>query len=171
MSKSTLVSKALVLAARIAAILVLQVVAQDISAYGQSIVLSPGETPEGATKFSLRVRRADGEPFVTDSRVIPSVGIAFGPNLVMVKATPDRAKAPRSLIVTIEDLAEIWNPAPRIGDNLLVAVYLKKKPITAAAILPVVATEVGSFPEPSHLRSRKKRARLPAPTISLQAVR
>ncbi|MCI0485205.1 MAG: hypothetical protein L0229_01125 [Blastocatellia bacterium] len=107
-------------------------------ARAQNLTLAPHEIPEGAKSVRLKVQRVDGQPFTEQSDGVLSVGIAYGTKLFMFEAKPDRPESPRVLIVIIKDLALAWSPAPRAGDELLVAVYLNKRPITAAASLSVV---------------------------------
>ena len=108
------------------------------TACAQNLELSPQQISEGAKNVRLKVQRTDGRPFASQSRASLSVGIAFGPKLVMFDAKPDRLLSPQSLTVTIKDAGTTWSPAPRAGDNLLVAVYLNKRPVTTATLLPVV---------------------------------
>jgi hypothetical protein len=77
------------------------------------------------------------------------VGIAFGTKLVMFDAKPDRPKSPQALTVVLKDPGANWSQAPREGDDLLVAVYMNKRPITAATPLPVVG---GRSQSASHQR-------------------
>ena len=115
----------------------LLVICEAGAARAQNLTLAPHEIPERAKGVRLKVRRVDGQPFTEQSDGLLSVGIAYGTKLVMFEAKPDRLQSPRVLIVIIKDLALAWSPAPRAGDELLVAVYLNKRPITAAASLSV----------------------------------
>ncbi|HEU4388389.1 MAG TPA: hypothetical protein VFV34_11370 [Blastocatellia bacterium] len=108
------------------------------AADAQNLTLSPREIPEGAKNFRITIERADRRPFTTRSNALLSVGIAFGTKLVIFDAKPDRPQSPQSLTVVIKDASTAWSQAPRAGDNLLVAVYLNKSPVTAATQLPVV---------------------------------
>jgi hypothetical protein len=108
-------------------------------ARAQDITLTPRQIAEGARNVRLRIERADGRPFTANSDGVLSVGIAFGRTLVMFDAKPDRPGSPRILTVTIRDTSTAWSPAPRAGDNLLIAVYLNKRPITTAVPLAIVS--------------------------------
>jgi hypothetical protein len=112
----------------------------------KAIVLNHDEVAEGAKNFHFTIKRTDGRPFTTQPSPPLWVGIAFGTELIKFKPTPDQRRFPRVLTVEIEDLDAGWIQAPRAGDNLLVAVYLGNKPITAATNLSVRApSEGGEF--------------------------
>ena len=125
--------------ARTIMLVLLQMLLIASAAHAQNLALSPREIPEGTKNFPVRVQRADGRPFTSRPNAVLSVGIAFGTKLVMLEAKPDRPQSPQALTVIIKDASTTWTQAPRAGDNLLVAVYLQKSPITAATPLPVVA--------------------------------
>ena len=108
--------------------------------YAQNLILNPQEISENAKNVRLRVQRADGRPFTTKPKAVLSVGIAFGTKLVMFEAKPDRTQSPQSLTVILRDTEATWSPAPRAGDNLLVAVYLDMRPCTTATPLHVVGS-------------------------------
>jgi hypothetical protein len=103
----------------------------------RSIVLTPKELPQGAKNVTLKIQRADGQPFTLEPNVELSVGIAFGTKLAMLATSADQPRSRRVLTALIKDLDALWSPAPRAGDELLVAVYINKRPVTAAASLRV----------------------------------
>jgi hypothetical protein len=125
-------------ASRTICLTLLLVTARASMLRAQNLSLVPPQIPEGAKTIRLRVRRADGRPFTSQPNPVLSVGIAFGTKLVMFDAKPDRPRSPQALTVILKDPGSNWSRAPREGDDLLVAVYLNKRPITAATPLPVV---------------------------------
>jgi hypothetical protein len=103
-----------------------------------SIVLNQNEVPADAKNVQLTIKRTNGQPFMTKAESALWVGIALNTKLVKFEPKPDEPRAPRTLTVEIEDLETNWNPPPRAGDTLLVAVYQNKQPITTVCRLSVI---------------------------------
>ena len=122
------------------------------------LCLEPSWWSPTAETGELRVRRVDGGAWTAVGEGAPWVGITFD-RLVRLRTRVAAPGSPDVLAARLPPLGELWDPPPRIGDRLLVVVYVGRRPLGAAAALPLRAAASRPDVLPAECRARDDASR------------